>query len=157
MAPRVRVKDHGYNALMARMAGAARKRGVVTVGIHEAEGSAPEGDSGLSVAEIAALHELGLGGQEERSFIRAYVDENEAEINEDLQKIVRGLVKGTVSTTEQGLERFGLKTVGGMQKRISDGGVHPEDKPATVARKGSSIPLLDDGILRSSITHKVEK
>lgn len=154
MASSVRTKDHGYNALMKRIGGSPTAR--VTVGIHEAEGAAQEGDSGLSVAEVATLHELGLGGQEERSFVRAYVDENEETLKSDLRKIGVAVAKGTIATPEQGMERFGLKVVGGMQTRISDGGVSPENKPSTVAKKGSSTPLLDNGILRSSITHKVE-
>lgn len=155
MASSVRVKDHGYDALMKRMRDAT-KGAKVTVGIHEEEGVAPEGDSGATVAEVAAMHEFGLG-QEQRSFVRAYVDANEAQLNDDMRKIGQAVVSGQLSSTQQGLERFGLKVVGGMQTFISDGQVQPADKPATIARKGSSTPLLDDGILRSSITHKVEK
>lgn len=154
MGSKVTVKDHGYNALMKRMRDAAGK---VTVGIHEEEGAEPEGDSGATVAEVAAIHELGLGGQEQRSFVRAYVDANEAQLNDDLRKIGQAVAGGQLASLEQGLERFGLKMVGGMRAFISDGSVQPEDKPATVERKGSSTPMLDDGILRSKITHKVEK
>lgn len=152
---KVRDRDRGYNALMKRMSGAPAA--TVTVGIHEAEGSATENEGGMSVAEVATLHEFGLGGQEERSFIRAYVDENVDTIKSDLRKLSQAVVKGTLDSPEQALERFGLKTVGAIQTRISDGRVTPGLKESTIAKKGSSVPLLDDGILRSSITHKVEK
>lgn len=152
----VKTKNNGYDALIKRMVDAQQRR-TVTVGVHETEGSAPEGDGDITVAEVGAIHELGLGGQEERSFIRAYVDENEQSVNDSLRKIGQAIVKGTVPSVDIGLERFGLMAVGGMQKRISDGGVTPPDKPATIARKGSSTTLIDTGVLRSSITHKVEK
>jgi hypothetical protein len=151
MASSVRVKDNGYNALMRRIRKGPAK---LTVGIHEAEGSQLEGEDGITVAEVAAMHELGLG-QEERSFIRGYVDDNEQQIADDLRKLGEAVISGKLASTEMALERFGLKTVGGIQARISDG-IPPENKPSTVAKKGSSTPLIDDGILRSSITHKVE-
>jgi len=152
----VKIKDNGYDALIKRITDARTAR-KVTIGIHEEEGSELEGDGGLTVAEVGALHEFGLGGQEQRSFVRAFVDENEAQIGDDLRKIGDAVLAGKIESSEQGLERFGLKTAGDMQMRIRNGGVTPADKPSTIAKKGSSITLIDDGILWTKITHKVEK
>ena len=54
----------------------ARQRGV-TVGVHSGEGAAPSGDGALSVLDVATIHEFGLGHNPERSFVRAFADENE--------------------------------------------------------------------------------
>lgn len=131
-------------------------RSVVTVGIHEEDGSQQHGDEGVTIADVGAWNEFGLGVPE-RSFIRGWADENE-ELNKGrLRKIGQAVVTGHISSPTVGLKRFGVLAVGDMQKRISDGGVFEENKPSTVKAKGSSTPLIDDGILRSKITFKVER
>lgn len=153
MAPKVTVKDRGYDALMKRLVAAAHKPAVVTVGIHEEEGSGPEGDSGATVAEVAAYAELGLG-QQQRSFVRSYVDRNEAELQDGMRKVGQALVTGEVASLDQALGSFGQKAAAGMRAQITDGD-EPTDKPETVERKGSSTPLVETGNLVSKITSKV--
>lgn len=149
----VRDRDRGYKALLKRLEDSGKK--TVTVGIHEEEGAAQHGDEGPSVAEIGEINEFGLGVPE-RSFIRAWVDENTSANDERLRKLATGVVKGTVASAEQALDQFGLFAVGSIQQRIADG-IEPENAESTIARKGSSTPLIDQGILRSSITSKVAK
>lgn len=154
MSGSVKVVDRGYNALLGRL---VRGAGKVTVGIHEQEGAAPEGDSGITVAEVAALHEFGLGGQEQRSFVRAYVDQRDAQIQGSMRQIGEGIVSGKIPSVEQGLEQLGAEAASGMQDFITSGSVQPEIKPATIARKGHATPLLNKGTLVGSITSKVTK
>lgn len=149
---KVQIKDHGYNALMKRMADAARTRGVVTVGIHEAEGSEPEGDSGATVGEVAAIHEM-----HGRSFVRAYTDSAEPELKDGLREVGRALMSGSAPSVEQGLEKFGLTAAAGMRDFVASGGVDEADSPETIERKGSATPLIETGNLVSKITHKVNK
>lgn len=151
----VRERDNGAKALLKRLRAVAGKRPSVTVGIDEEEGSEPEGDSGATVAEVAAMHELGLG-QEQRSFVRAYVDENEAQLASDLSHVGVAFLNGKEPDIEQGLERFGAKAAAGMRGRIT-GGELPANDPETVEQKGSSTPLIDEGNLVAAITHKVQK
>jgi len=138
----------------------------VSVGIHEEEGAAEheiqiDGEAAPSgppptVAEVASFNEFGLGVPQ-RSFIRAWADENEVENRENLRKIGQAVVKGKLAGgPKQGLERFGLHAVGSIQKRMADG-VPPPNAPSTVDAKGSSTPLIAAGQLRSSITFKVFK
>ena len=148
----VRVKDHGYDALMKRMAAATRKRGVVTVGIHEAEAAEPEGDSGATVGEVAAIQEM-----HGRSFVRASVDQNEGELQAGLRVVGRAVVSGSVASVDDGLERLGARAAAGMRDFVNSGEVSPADKPETIAKKGSSTPLVDSGNLVSKIAHKVAK
>jgi hypothetical protein len=150
MSASVKVIDKGYDALIARLDKAARER-VLTVGVHEEEGAGDH--DGKSIADIAAIHEFGLGVPQ-RSFIGAWADSTEAEHANDLRKMGEALVKGTITDPAQAFEQLGEKYVGEVQTRIA-GGIAPPNAPATIARKGSSTPLIDTGILRSSITKRV--
>lgn len=128
---------------------------IVTVGIHEEEGAESHGDDGATVADVATFNEFGLGVPE-RSFIRSWADEKEAENKDRLRKIGQAVVHGYISSPTQGLKRFGVLAVGEIQQRISDG-IEPENADATIAAKKSSKPLIDDGIMRSKITSKIAK
>lgn len=147
MGSSVRVVDRGANALLKRLRVGETTPVTVTVGIHEAEGAADHG-GGTSVADIAAIHEFGLGTHE-RSFLRSWADENEAKNKERLRKIAVALAKGQITSLEQGLERFGLLAVGEIQARMPEG--YPPEKV-----DGTPATLIDTGVMRSSITHKVE-
>lgn len=151
MSASVRIKDKGLAALLDRLDTAAKER-VLTVGVHEEEGAGGHGDA--TVIEIAAMHEFGLGNPQ-RSFIGAWADENQEKHAGDLRKLGTALVKGTVKDAGQGFDQLGEAYVGQVQGRIS-AGIDPPNAPATVARKGSSTPLVDKGVLRSSITKRVE-
>jgi hypothetical protein len=144
--------DHGYKALLARV---KDENAVLTVGIHAAEGDAEhEGTGGRSIAEIGAFHEYGLGHNPRRSFIADWADENEEAHREMLRKIGRAVLEGKLESMSQGLDRLGALFVGEIQKRIADG-IEPELAESTIKRKGSSVPLIDTGQLRSAITWKV--
>jgi hypothetical protein len=152
MAKPARIKDtdNGYKAMMKRLSEAGKPR--VLVGVLEDTGSY---ENGASVSDVAMWMEFGTPTVDERSFLRAWVDERETEINKTLTKIAEGLVTGKTPNKFVGLDRFGLWAVGSIQARIADG-IPPELADSTVARKGSSTPLIDRGQLRSSVTHRVE-
>lgn len=148
----VTVRDTGLAALKKRLATAERQH-ALTVGVHAEEGAAPHA-GGATVIEIATINEFGLGVPE-RSFIRAWADAK-AEVHKDnVRKLGRALVKGTVKDARAGLGQLGEAYVGEVQARIA-GGIAPPNAPATVKRKGSSTPLVDKGILRSSIAARVD-
>ena len=152
---RVRIidRDKGWKALLRRTKKLARQRGV-TVGIHDGEGSAPSGDSALSVADVATIHEFGLGDNPERSFVRAYADEHADEVKAKERELIKGAIKGN-RTADDVLELLGLWIVSKMQERVRSG-ISPPNDPVTIAAKGSSTPLINFGQLVSSITHEVE-
>jgi len=150
---RITDRDRGWKALLKRTSHMARQRGV-TVGVHSGEGAAPSGDSELTVLDVATIHEFGLGHNPERSFVRDFADEKRDEVKAAEKKIARAVTKGS-QNLEDGLERFGLWIVSEMQARIR-AGIAPPNDPVTIARKGSSTPLINFGQLVGSITHKVE-
>lgn len=147
----VRVKDRGANRLLrtAKSLGKAPRR--VKVGIIGPLASEDHG--GLTLAALAAIHEWGIGVPE-RSFIRAWADENRVEIRKRQRALVRQILQGRL-TEETALKRLGAWAQGSIQKRIADG-ILPANAQSTIDKKGSSTPLIDSGQLRSGVTHEVE-
>lgn len=159
----VKDKDHGYKKLVERVAKQGRVS--VTVGIHEAEGSKPHEDeegkaSALTVEDVAVFHEFGLGVPQ-RSFLRAWADENEAANKVRLQKIAQAVLRGAIPSADVGLDRFGLYAVGSIQRRIKARIDPPLAKSTikkkTVQGKKGDVPLINTGQLWTSITHRVVK
>jgi hypothetical protein len=144
----VRVRDNGYAKVVANVASLRSPVGV-KVGILDDK---PHGD-GVTVADVALVHEYGLGDVPERSFLRAWVDENKAEIQARLKKATEDVVFGQ-QTADVAMNRFGLWAVGEVKKRIV-AGISPPLDPKTIAAKGSATPLVDTGQLLSAITHAV--
>ena len=149
---KVQVKDvdKGYKKLLKQLENVASR--MVQVGIFEAEGG-EEVSEGMTVGAVAEIHEFGLGTSPERSWLRAWVDESQADIKTTMTKLFEAVVQGK-RTKEEALELFGMWAVGKIQERIS-AGIGPELKPATVQRKGSTVALINTGQFRASITFKV--
>ncbi len=144
-------KDNGYAALLGRLRKASETTRL-TVGIHESEGAAAAED-GATVAEIGTYHEFGLGVPQ-RSFIADWADETEDEHKAQLAQMAKAVVDGKVDSLEHGLERLGNRYVGEVQKRIAEG-IEPELAESTIKAKGSSVPLINTGQLRSAISFYV--
>jgi hypothetical protein len=116
-------------------------------------------DPELTVLFVASIHEFGAPSAEppipERSFVRAYVDEHEAQIRGWQKALAHRAFRGE-TTAKQALDQLGAAVAGGMQARIA-AGIAPPNAQATIERKGSSTPLVDKGQLRASITWHVRK
>jgi len=125
----------------------------ISVGIHAAEGSSQHEDDGLSIAELAEMHEFGLGVPG-RPFIRQWFDEGKQDHNKLIEKeLERAVMDGKF---EQHLTRAALGLEASCKQYISDGTHVTPNAPSTEAQKGSSVPLIDTGVLRASIAGKVE-
>lgn len=145
----VRDEDRGYKALVETVFKFGKP--VVHVGILEADGGEDHG--GMTVAEVAAIHEFGLGVPE-RSFLRAWFDENEDRAREAIRRLLVSVIAGK-RTKEQALELFGQWAQGEIQARIA-AGIPPGLAESTIAKKGSSVPLIDTGQLRSAISYMID-
>jgi hypothetical protein len=113
----------------------------------KARGSTP-----VTIADVAYWNEFGIGVPE-RSFIRAWFDEATAENRAALRRALTMVLKGE-KTIEEALTLVGIRFVGKIQQRISQG-IEPANAPATIKAKGSSTPLIDTGQLRQSLTFLV--
>jgi len=109
----------------------------------------------LTNAELMAIHEFGAprAGIPERAPIRGAFDAYEKR----WQALVGNLVKAVVAekmAPERALGLLGERAVADMRAHVR-AGLEPPLKPATIARKGSSVPLIDTGRLLQSIAHEV--
>lgn len=147
-----------------------KKGASVKVGILDNKGgSAQASDSTITVSELAAIHEFGLGRVPERSFIRSYFDLASQELIGMASKLMAQAIANVAKTgvpmseaTQHAiLSKLGMYASGKIKERIGKGEIEPELDPKTIAKKtrngkAGNIPLIDTGQLRSSITYEVE-
>ena len=147
----VRVVDRGANAVLRNTRGRGHH---VDVGVLGSKASAQKaGARSITVADVAEWAEYGIG---QRSWLRAWIDSHEDLINDRIDREVRQVLRGK-RTQEQAIARIGVWLQGEIQLNIAnfpDNGFKP-NAPSTIERKGSSVPLIDKGQLRASISHRV--
>lgn len=132
-------RDRGYKALIKRARQMLAEH-TITVGIHS--------DEDPRNLMIGTYHEFGTENMDARSFIGAWVDEQEADLLADIRKVQDRVIRGKVSVMN-GLKQLGLLFVGKVQKRMA-GGLQPDKVDGSTAR------LIQTGQLRSSIGSKVD-
>tara|TARA_R110000751_G_scaffold299695_4_gene411070 strand:- start:14848 stop:15321 length:474 start_codon:yes stop_codon:yes gene_type:complete len=132
---------------------------VIKVGIL-GNSSARGGDSGLTNAQVGLSHEFGTldGKTPQRSFLRQPLQLKGKELlNESLAVIKKDIAvdKGN----EKILKKIGFAAENVIQGAFETGGYGKWDalSPETIANKGSSSILIDQGELRKSITSTVVK
>lgn len=154
---RIEDRDHGYAALRDRLDHIRASR--ISVGLHAKEGQeahrgeAVNAKSPVTVLDIGTWAEFGIG-QPERSWLRAWYDATNTKSREEIRTMLKAIVAGRISA-EAGLNQLGARFVGEIQARIAQG-IPPPNAPSTIAKKGSSTPLVNTGQFRSSITWSVE-
>ena len=89
----------------------------------------------------------------ERSYLRAWFDENVDVLQATMERLIGQVVEGKISG------RAALETIGGyVVTHVQAYMVElktPPNAPSTIARKGSSNPLIDTGQLKDAITWRV--
>jgi phage gpG-like protein len=160
----VKVIDRGWEAIKHRIEALHGGAAVVKVGVQGAQAAANHQDGRLTVAQIANVHEFGKVIHQpkmnrtivipERSFLRATIDLYAGAIARRQVLLTQGYLLGKFGA-QASLELLGQYVVGLVKQRIANG-IEPANRPYTIARKGSSKPLIDTGQLRNAITYKVE-
>lgn len=138
-------RDLGYTRIISGMMeldGAAVIAGVLK--------NAGKESGGTDLVDVAVYNEYGTRRIPPRPFLRIATDEN----GDDWQKLAEDLVISGVSKNRV-LNIVGLQAVADIQKVFGSNKLKP-NAPATVARKGSTAPLIDTGRLRQSIHFRVE-
>lgn len=152
MANSVReVTSREYVALIQNLPREVRFRvGVISKG-GDAHPDEDGEDSGLTIAEVLEIHEFGKGNCPPRSVIRGWFDENVDEIR---RLLVTQFTQVKNTSAVVIAQRLALKFRAGMQIRITQR-IPPPLKASTVKRKTrrgkKDVPLIDTGILRSSL------
>ena len=121
--------------------------------------SAGQPKGGINNATLAAIHDLGApgAGVPERRFLRQSVENRRKPYTTLLANELRKAYAGEQSV-ERANDRLAVAAEAGVKLEIT----RPSPafvplKPATIKRKGSSVPLIDEGQLRSSATAVVRK
>ena len=150
MTGQVKVNDRVWRGVLKRVS--EMKRGTVRVGVMGDAGD----EKGVSLAEIAAFHEFGTSTIPERSFLRSTFYGHAAEgLRVMCEKLSKAIVEGKLDEP-RALGLLGTWAVAEVKKTIR-ASIAPELAAATIAAKGSSLPLVDSGQLINSITYVVEK
>jgi hypothetical protein len=118
----------------------------ITVGIHEDAGSREDGETN---AQIGAFNHFGTINIPARPWLDVGVMQGAS--------VYSDVIKNTAEAggnLDQALEQVGVLAVGYAQEYITELS-DPPNSPATIAMKGSSNPLIDTGVMRSSVSYKV--
>ena len=141
-------RDNGYRELTQNV---RKWRGkTIKVGVND---SPHLGRGGLTNAQLGAIHEFGLGHVPQRSFLRAWVDQNQGEWMSWLR---RGILASLLDN-RQWASNFGKYAVREIQARIR-AGIAPALQDSTIRRKasGNETPLMDSEQLFNAIEYEVE-
>ena len=115
---------------------------------------------GQSIAEYGAYNEFGSIAQKDRPPKRSFIRMPLASKQDKIAKYVMGKMQGHL---EKGdikaiFADIGIAGESVIQEAFDTRGFGSwkENAEATVARKKSSAPLIDTGMLRAAITHRVD-
>ena len=117
-------------------------------------------ESGLTLIEIAAIHEFGSpeANIPQRSFILMTLAAHEEELNEVIAKLARAVVTQGWEV-ERALNVLGAWVVAKIRNAMTGVGdfipLWDPLKPATIAAKGSDAPLIDTGRLMQAIQWEI--
>ena len=149
---RLMVVDRGWNKIMRELK--LTDRSYVKVGVQAGEmhkpsskGSKPKDTTDM--VKIAVTNEFGSVGVPERSFLRSTTDEQQRNLGIMKAEAIRKITTGRTSVKRE-LKTIGLHLEGEVKKKIKNLRT-PPNSLATIARKGSSNPLIDTNQLRDSI------
>lgn len=110
----------------------------------------------INNASLAYIHEHGSPAANipARPFLNPGIRQAEARTTQIFRNMAQRVLNGDVNALEQGLNLVGQVAVGEVQRKIVTGPFVP-NKPSTIARKGSSRPLIDTGQMRQAVTYVI--
>jgi hypothetical protein len=147
-------KDHGWSELAKRLDALTGDEHVLVGVLGQQASAAHPGSPGVTNLDVAMWNEFGTSRAPARSYIRATLDIYEAKLLQMSAKLGKGVVAGAF-TAGQALELLGEHVVGLMKERIN-ARIPPPNKPSTIKRKGSDVPLIGHtGQLKNSLSYKL--
>lgn len=147
----VKDTDRGWRKMFEQSIAMAAKPHVIAgvIGSHS--------DTGFEQVEIAGVHEFGSAERNipERSFIRSTFDNRYRRFFNAAYIAMGQIVEGKLKLPDA-LERLGFLVQNNIVETLNKLRTPPLD-PKTIAAKGSTKPLIDEGRLRASISFEVKK
>jgi hypothetical protein len=128
------------------------------VGFPQGKGAeTPWYDSGESILEVAIQNEYGLPAANipARPFMQQSGPKIQEAYDEAAGKAGEAIMAGELDV-DTFLEAAGQQSVGIIQDTIATGSFAP-NAPYTIAKKGSSVPLIDSGDMRKFVTYVVRE
>jgi len=128
----------------------------ISVGIPKEESSQKDGQT-LFLADIANKNNFGSYSQNvpARPFGTTTVPRYKPQIQKIVQIQMNAILeKG--KDVKKGFDSIGAVCAGYMKKNLTDGEWTP-NAPYTIQMKGSDQPLIDEGLMRQSITWRVNE
>ena len=128
----------------------------VRVGVLGSKGGNAEHSSGITMVELAAIHEFGSPKNNipQRSWIRSTFDDNAA-LAAFSVKIVAALLNGKIEL-DRALDMIGAFAATEIKKNVTQGEhIAPPLQPETIRRKKSTRPLVDTGRMINAVTWEV--
>lgn len=107
----------------------------------------------LELATIARAHEYGTQRVPARSYLRSTMAERQQDVQTQMTRLTAAYAAGKI-TLDRMLQLLGLFGASAVKAKIRSN-IPPPLSPRTIARKGSSLALVDTGRLINSITFKV--
>lgn len=112
--------------------------------------------AGMTVAQLGVIHELGSPARNIPP--RSFMGQTQAKNWDSLKKNTKGVSKLVLNLRlhpQRALMLLGNWYEGRIKHQIKNGYYIPL-KPATIAKKKSSRPLIDTAQMRNSVTHQVK-
>lgn len=149
----VKYNQDGFNRLEGWMRAIHGMR--AKVGWVGAAAAAKEDDSDLTIAELALIHEYGTedGHIPERAPLRRAMMEHQDAIAALYRKVAYGVLTGKLEP-EKALKLLGEQVAAWVKSTIR-GHLPPPNAASTIARKGSSTPLVDHGQLINAVGYEI--
>lgn len=151
----VKVIDKGWNRIKKELKDMDGAFTAVGFPGDVSESQKAVGETGsFTMASLAAVHEYGRRDDSipSRPFMRQTFQKNLKRI-EKLQAKLKDKVIQNKLSIKKALGQLGEWYVGQTKKEITKGDFEQLSEQ-TILKKGSSKPLVDEGIMRNSITHR---
>jgi len=148
--------DHGWNDIVKQTKaadGSFTKVGYPREGRLEGGQGESDNNTMADLILVAAVQEFGSPSKNipPRPTVSTTFDENLDELNRRKTKEYQRILDGK-STARQGLSRIGEWMVSKIRRKITQLKT-PPNAPSTIAKKGSTNPLIDSGQMRQSVQH----
>lgn len=142
--------DRGL-AAHVRLAKAIHGRGV-KFGIQANAGKDPE--TGADLLDIAIINEFGTEHIPSRPALRDFVEKNGQVLDQAMDRAAAAVQEGRI-TVDAALDQLGAFAEKHQKAHFQQSKKWAEpNAPSTIAKKGSDVPLIDDGLLVGAVRYE---
>lgn len=155
MAKNVKIKidDNGADEMIKDL---QKKRKVLSVGVLPPDSEALYPGTDNTVGEVSLFQEFGTTNIPARPFMRAWTDENQKKIREELKKALQKVVLHKGGNEARALSALGKKYAQQVKARVRAGTGMLANAQSTIDKKGKDTPLVDTERMVEAIDYKVE-